>query len=38
MIDSGRYHSMFSSQEREMLINASRLPLAPAESPEGPQR
>jgi hypothetical protein len=38
MIDSGRYRSMFSPAERNMLSNASRLPLAPSGSPEVPQR
>jgi hypothetical protein len=34
VIDSPRFKSMFSDQEREMIRGASRLPLAPAE--EGP--
>jgi Protein of unknown function (DUF3106) len=34
VIDSPRFRSMFSDQEREMIRGASRLPLAPAE--EGP--
>lgn len=34
VIDSPRFKSMFSDQERDMIRGASRLPLAPAE--EGP--
>jgi hypothetical protein len=36
VIDSPRFKSMFSDQEREMIRGASRLPLAPAEGGEGP--
>lgn len=35
-IESDRYKNMFSPHEREMLNNASRLPLAPAEA--GPEQ
>src|SRR5215469_13998281 len=39
VIDSERFKSMFSSPERDLLNNATKLPLAPAESQneEGPQ-
>ncbi len=36
IIDSPRFRSMFSNQEREMMRGATRLPLAPAEGGEGP--
>ena len=38
VINSERFKSMFSDQEREMMREAARLPLAPAEGGEhGPQ-
>ncbi len=39
VIESERFKSMFSPQERDLLTNASRLPLAPAESQneQGPE-
>lgn len=37
VINSPRFKSMFSDQEREMMRGATRLPLAPAEGPEGPE-
>jgi hypothetical protein len=37
-IDSDRYKSMFSPQEREILGGASKLPLAPAEGEESVPR
>jgi hypothetical protein len=36
VINSPRFRGMFSDQEREMMRGATRLPLAPAEGPEGP--
>ena len=40
IINSPRFRSMFSDQEREMMRGATRLPLAPAEGGENgaPQR
>ncbi len=38
IIDSPRFKSMFSDQEREMMRGATRLPLAPAEGGEGEPR
>ncbi len=38
IIDSDRFKSVFTGQEREMMRGATRLPLAPAEGGEaGPQ-
>src|SRR5206468_2379161 len=39
VIESERFKSMFSPQERDLLTNASRLPLAPAENQneQGPE-
>jgi len=36
VIDSPRFKSMFSDQEREMMRGVTRLPLAPAEEGEAP--
>ena len=38
VIDSDRFKSMFSPQEREMLRGAARLPLAPPENGAAPQQ
>ena len=35
VIESDRFKSQFSPQERDLLGNASRLPLAPAENGSG---
>ena len=35
VIDSERFKSMFSDQERDMMRGVTRLPLAPADGDEG---